>query len=168
MELKQPIQTASWAEHPNWAVVTTSEEWGHGVYSIHVAEYDATHNAKVTGGSKVPLDYVNGEVVTPLLVRKYHQEYLEKLCDLGEEFLDIRSFEMEDFVNDLRRELVSFRDHVNLTLKILGQGKPVDEEISMLTVEADNLHSMIRDQRGEAEAIGSGVDLTESDYLGVD
>ena len=58
---------------------------------------------------------------------------------------------MNDFVTNLRHELVTFRDQVNLAIQLLDQGNKVDEEISMLTVGADDLHHMIRDHYGQSE-----------------
>ena len=58
---------------------------------------------------------------------------------------------MSDFVTDLRYKLVTFRDQVNLAIQLLDQGNKVDEEISMLTVGADDLHHMIRDHYGQSE-----------------
>jgi hypothetical protein len=55
---------------PSFACVTNSKRWGFGVFSWHLSLKDAEHNARVTGGTAVPVDYVDGELITPSLATK--------------------------------------------------------------------------------------------------
>lgn len=57
-------------DKPNFAVVTNSEDLGFGVFSWHVASYEANANAKIVGGKVVPVDYIDGEIILPPLAKK--------------------------------------------------------------------------------------------------
>lgn len=62
-------------DKPEWAVVTqdgkcssaTLKFSGFGVMTWHNDKEDADHNAKLTGGTVVPVDYFNGEMIMPPL-----------------------------------------------------------------------------------------------------
>jgi len=86
MSSRQPILSDSWSDisTSNFAVVTNSKKWGFGVYSVHVAEYDATHNAKITGGKKVPLDHTDREMFFRKIRKrrtKKKEPYHERFCN---------------------------------------------------------------------------------------
>lgn len=57
-------------DKPQWAVVTNGGEHGYGVFSWHNVELDAKHNASITGGKMVPVDYLHGELIIPPLAKK--------------------------------------------------------------------------------------------------
>lgn len=60
------IPSVSIADKPSHCCITNNE-WGYGVFSWHINIHDAQHNAKVTGGICMPVDYVDGELVVPSL-----------------------------------------------------------------------------------------------------
>ncbi len=61
-------------EKPQFAVVCNDPEHCVGVFSWHLDEGDAQHNAELTGGQVVPVDYVDGElIVPPLAVSKMNR-----------------------------------------------------------------------------------------------
>jgi hypothetical protein len=63
-----PIPSVSIANHPEFAVVTNDpHKYGIGVFSWHYERKAAEHNAKATGGTVVPVDYINGELIVPAL-----------------------------------------------------------------------------------------------------
>ena len=64
---KVPIRSATIDEHPDFAVITSSAKRGYGIFSLHVTMYDANHNCKIVGGKVVPVDWVDGEMITPPL-----------------------------------------------------------------------------------------------------
>ena len=69
--------TVELEDKPQHCVVTDDPKWGHGIFSMHVILYEAKHNARITGGKLVPIDYVNGEIIPPplaLAIRKRKQE----------------------------------------------------------------------------------------------
>lgn len=61
------IPSVSIEDKPQFAVVTTklNSGYGVGIFSWHVFEEDAEHNAKITKGMVVPVDYVGGQLIIP-------------------------------------------------------------------------------------------------------
>jgi len=59
------------ADHPEYAVVTNSTQYGVGVYSWHISQGEALHNSRIVKGTTVPVDYINGELIIPPLAKAY-------------------------------------------------------------------------------------------------
>jgi hypothetical protein len=66
-------------DEPEYAVVTSSDEHGYGVFSWHIIKQQAIHNAQVTDGIVVPVDYVNGELIIPPLAVKQAMKGLDAI-----------------------------------------------------------------------------------------
>lgn len=65
------FKSLSIADHPDYAVVTNSTQYGVGVYSWHISKEEALHNARIVQGVVVPVDYMNGELITPPLAKAF-------------------------------------------------------------------------------------------------
>ncbi len=91
-ELRKGVDAS---DNPSYAVVCNSPQHCVGVFSWHHDEDDAQHNAALTGGQLVPVDYVNGQIIIPPLagnmIKKFIKEKglteLDQLV-LGDEFVD--------------------------------------------------------------------------------
>lgn len=67
--MRLPIQTSYLESKPQFAVVTANPKWGYGIFSLHHIAYEAKHNARLTNGRAVPLDWVGEEPILPPLAR---------------------------------------------------------------------------------------------------
>jgi hypothetical protein len=74
-----PVPSVSIKDQPQWAVVTNGGDYGYGVFSWHVVEQDAKHNASITGGKLVPVDYLHGELIIPSLAKRIIEKKIKSM-----------------------------------------------------------------------------------------
>jgi hypothetical protein len=58
-----PIVSNALKDRPQFVVLVDDKP---AVYSIHVTEYDAKHNARIVDGIVMPLDWVGDKMVLPV------------------------------------------------------------------------------------------------------
>lgn len=70
------VRSCTIADKPVYAVITSCDRFGWGVFSWHVHRGGADENALETGGVVVPVDYVNGDLIVPSLASRVISRHL--------------------------------------------------------------------------------------------
>lgn len=69
MNGKKPLPSVSIVSKPEFCCIVANPKLGFGVYSWHMTKEEADFNSNLLGGVTMPVDYIDGNLITPPLAQ---------------------------------------------------------------------------------------------------